>query len=403
MEIGFAKILTDIDDRLEGLMYMEPQSRPQTLLDIIHQIADENVSYLGVIGGSLLKKENKYYRVETQFGKTPSIRTGSLKRSSSMPLSELEGKLLLYRYNRADVPHFLRNKTLIGLGQNLDYVIMLNQKNRFGYHEIAESVLKHLANISDITMKKGTKYQAVKRAKGEQSKILDAAHIIQKGILPQEIPKYKGYDIYALSIPAKEIGGDYYTFNPQEGYLMFVLADVEGHGLAASLHCRTIHAVVGLMSDQRPKTIIKKINERLLSEKKGGVFATLSYLELSESGNLNYVNVGHHPPYLLRNGRFSRVDGGTPPLGVTENLEVPILSANMKSRDTLIMYSDGIIEQTNNKGNEFGLKNLRQSIKRHYNLSAEQIARGVYGDLKRYAGGRETFDDDATIIVIKKE
>lgn len=402
MEIGFAKILAGIDNRLEDLMYMEPQSRPQTLLDIIHKIANENVSYLSVIGGSLLKKENKYYRVETQFGKTPSIRTGSLKRSSSIPLSELEGKLLLYRYNRADVPHFLRNKTLIGLGQNLDYVMILNQKNRFRYHEITESVLKHLANISNITMKKGTKYQAVKKTKGEQSKELDAAHISQKGILPKETPKYDGYDIYALSIPAKNVGGDYYTFSHQKGYLMFLLADVEGHGLPASLHCRTIHTVLGLMKDQRPEIILKKLNERILDERKDGLFTTLSYFELSTGGNLTYVNAGNHSPYILRNGKFKKVEGGTLPIGMTENLEIPVSSTNIKQGDILVVYSDGIIEQMNDKGKQFGQKRLQQSIKDHSKLSAEKIAGGIYENLKRYTNGRETFDDDATLIVFKK-
>lgn len=404
IETGIVNVLGDIDSRLEDLMYMEPDSRPQSLLDMIHHIADKNVSYLGVVGGSLLKREKDHYKVLKQFGETPSMRTGSFKRARSMPLSKLEEPSVLYRYNKADIPipRFLKNNTLIGFGKGLDYIIMLKQKTHFRHHEPAEAMLCHLANICNIVIKKGTKYQGVKRTKQEQSGILDAAHLIQQTILPKEVPKYGGCDIYALSIPAKNVGGDYYTFSSQKNYLMITLADVVGHGLPASLHCRTLHTLLNVLTDQRPETIVKTVNDRLIEGQEGGAFTTLFYCELSKEGNLAYINAGHHPPYLLRNGRFRKINANTLPLGKDKNLDIQVLNAHMVKEDTLIIYSDGIIEQLNSKGDQFGVRRFLGSVRKYSELNAEQIAGGLYKDLQTYSGGKKTFADDVTVIVVKK-
>jgi len=182
---------------------------------------------------------------------------------------------------------------------------------------------------------------------------------------------------------------------------MVALADVEGHGLPASLHCRTIHTALNLLKDERPETIIRKLNKVLL-EQEGGVFTTLFYCEISEKGDIIYVNAGHTNPYILHNRMSKELKEGTTPIGMMGELDVPVSHANMEKGDLLVIYSDGIFEQLNSKENQFGIKRLKRSIKNHSTLSTEQIVKGLYGDLQEYCGGKKIFYDDATLIVLKK-
>ena len=409
MEIGIARLVADIDSRLEspeegerqsGLIHLDPGSRPETLLEVIHQIADENVPYLGIVGGSLLERVNGHYKIIKQFGVTPLMRTNSTIRSTSLPLDTLQEQKFVYRYDGSNSPSYLKNKTLIGLGPDLDHIIMLRQKRGVRHHDIAEAVLRHLSKLVTIVMEKGDKYQGIKGVMEAQDLILDAAHEIQRGILPKEQPKYEGYDIFGHSVPAETVGGDYYNFFPIGDNLIIPFADAIGHGLPASLYCRTVHTILGLIKDQRPETIIKTLNQVLIEEETTDTFVTLFYCELSKLG-ITYTNAGHNPPYLFHNGRFTKLKEGTPPLGISEDLEVPVAYSNMVVGDALVLYSDGIIEQVNERGRQFGLVNLRKSIRKYSEGSAEDMVNGIFVDLEKYCNGSKQLDD-RTVLVAKK-
>jgi serine phosphatase RsbU (regulator of sigma subunit) len=396
------------EDRHTGLMYMDKDTRASTLLDIIHEISDKHPVPLGVYGGSLLEKVDGHYKVVRKFGTTPSLRTGDIRRASSMPLEELaqirkknltEGNDMppvIYRFKpKSGVPIYLKNSTIIGL-DDLNHLMVLKQKPHFNrkYDEDAKSILEHLATLAHTAMSKSGKYGPMKDA------IRQAKTIIRE-IIPTKIPPYKGWDIGVLHQSAEEdVGGDYFQFHEDTNSMGIIMADATGHGLPAALTASRIHETWLKECTQRPENLMSAINDRLEKATNSKKYAGVVYVELS--GNLmTYAIHACPPPILPRRTTCKKIEKHGQLLGVETGININLGHMMFKPGQTVVLYTDGATDQLDKNGIFWGQKRFQKSAMSHYGKSSQEIALEIGRDIHDYQGDMAP-SDDTTLIVLTK-
>ncbi len=237
---------------------------------------------------------------------------------------------------------------------------------------------------------------------------LAVAADIQKSLLPDNVPSLAGFDLAATAIPAKEVGGDFYDFIAGNGGNGMVIADVSGKSVSAALFM-ALSRVVVRASAAPGKSVaeaLRDANDLIVSNsgsENSGMFVTLFLGALnSSSKEMTYANAGHNPPLLYRAkyDAIEKLDVTGAALGMMSGLEYEERQVAFHTDDVLVMYTDGVVEAMNGKGELFGLKRLESSMKASAHSSAKSIMERIMGDLSRFCGSEEQ-SDDITAIVVK--
>ncbi|MDL2280118.1 SpoIIE family protein phosphatase [Desulfovibrio sp. OttesenSCG-928-G11] len=237
------------------------------------------------------------------------------------------------------------------------------------------------------------------RMRGE----LKAAREIQQGILPPAslAPNIFGLSSSALLDPAKEVGGDLYDFfSTGDGRHAFVLGDVSGKGVPAALFmAMTVTLVRFTLSDGRdPAAAMTRINTLLQSHNPGHMFVTL-FLALydARSGELEYANGGHCPPLVLANTAspaLRSLAGQSGPLvGVMPGLEYTLHKDRLVDGELCLLFTDGITEAENEKGDFYGLERLEAYLAERRQDAPKDLLGGIYNDILRFRGQAPPSDD----------
>lgn len=228
------------------------------------------------------------------------------------------------------------------------------------------------------------------------------ARQIQRALLPERAPIITGYSIDGLCLQLSAVGGDWYDYlrlNDKSWGL--ALGDVCGKGMAAALLMSATRSLFRTAAEesQSPSEVLARLNRFLVKDFPHGRFVTLVYLMLNaEHGTVRFANAGH--PYPLRTGISAgstelRTEKGCP-LGLMES-EYSEIELVLRPKDCVLIYSDGVVEASNSKGEEYGISRLEQSLERP-NASAHSIL----ADVQQFARGG-TLTDDATAIVLRRE
>ncbi|MEI6104801.1 MAG: SpoIIE family protein phosphatase [Methanothrix sp.] len=241
----------------------------------------------------------------------------------------------------------------------------------------------------------------------KQAEMVVAADI-QKSFLPKNIPSLEGFDIAATTIPAREVGGDFYDFTEQDGNLQFVIADVSGKGVPAALFMALSRIIVrACAAPQRRASERLRCANKMIVDDSGsatsGMFVTLFFATLNRKDrSLVYANAGHNPPLLFRAASSSimAMDVTGVALGMMADMEYEQRQISLESDDILLLYTDGIVEAMNGKEEFFGEKRLRSSLASATELSAQGTLDSILRDLRQFTVGAEQ-SDDITAIVFK--
>ena len=241
------------------------------------------------------------------------------------------------------------------------------------------------------------------------NKELEVATEIQARFFPQQTPNLEGYEIAGCSIPAKDVGGDYYDFipNPEPCQHGFVVADVTGKGVPASLLMATMRATLRANIQNNPNDIVqalRQVNGDIYRDSPVDKFITSIYCNLDyESHELSYVNSGHNPPYIVRanENRIEELDQGGVMLGIMEEIDLPKATLSIDKGDILMLFSDGVTEATNPSGELFSEERFEQWLLDHNQLSAEEMKDALLKTLRDYADGSPQ-SDDITFIIVKR-
>lgn len=224
---------------------------------------------------------------------------------------------------------------------------------------------------------------------------------IQQAILPQKFPPISEeptFDIYASMVAAHEIGGDFYDFFLIDKHrLGFVIGDVSGKGIAAAIFMavsRTLIRATGLKSDSVSECM-KTVNNLLCQESVSSMFVTVFYGELNTlTGEVDYVNAGHNPPYLLSSGGIREVEmtNGLP-LGVMENFIYETGKLQLKNGEQLLLFTDGVIEALDREQTAYGGKKFESFLNNHLNLPVETIIKKSFAEVYDFVGEAPQSDD----------
>ncbi len=237
---------------------------------------------------------------------------------------------------------------------------------------------------------------------------LKIAHDIQQSFLPHKIPKLEGFDIAALNIPAKEVGGDFYDFIPiSECEIGMTIADVSGKSVPAALFMALSRTIIRAKTMQNPKLVdaIEKANKLIADDAKSGMFVTVFYAILDwKKRTLRYINAGHNPPVMFKyktsNLLMLRANGIA--LGAIEDIKLEENEVTLESGDLVVFYTDGVTEAMNDKGRQFGEDRLSKLIKKNHDLSAKDIAKRIEDSVLSFCGDKPQYDD-ITLMVLKAE
>lgn len=235
---------------------------------------------------------------------------------------------------------------------------------------------------------------------------LEIAHEIQESFLPHEMPFLNGFDIYALNIPAKEVGGDFYDFIPiSEDKMGITIADVSGKSVPAALFMAFSRTILRAKAIGNPGVadVIEDVNKMIASDAQSGMFVTLFYAILDlKKRTLEYVNAGHNPPvmFIRKTGHLELLSSKGIALGAVDNIELEERKINIKSGDTVVFYTDGVTEAVNKEDEQFGEERLFKLVKKNKDLSAKEIVEIIKKTVISFSGDRSQFDD-ITLMVLK--
>ena len=228
----------------------------------------------------------------------------------------------------------------------------------------------------------------------------------QRTLLPQAAPSLPGLDLAASMDPAEEVGGDSFDFISLEGDRLAVcLADVSGKGLPASLLMANLQAAVRSqsMTTLSPTECLSRTNGLLYHSTAPEKFATAFYGIIDPVGDtLSFCNAGHESPYLLGpDGSQRQLSTGGIMLGVVDGFPFNEETVPFPPGSTLVVFSDGVTEATDEEGTMFGADRVREVVARLSALPAESIRIGLLKELREFVGSARP-SDDITVLVAKR-
>ncbi len=229
---------------------------------------------------------------------------------------------------------------------------------------------------------------------------------IQKSLLPKESPKIDGYDIFGYSQPAELVGGDFYDYFQfeEDNILGAAIGDASGHGLPAALLVRdvVIGLRMGLAEEMRTIHMLKKLNKVIQQSTYSTNFVSMFIGEIEASGHMFYVNAGHPPPFLVTKGKIQDLEATGITLGFLPEIQLTRSYCHLDKGSMLVLYTDGIVERMNKDEDQYEIANLKKYILDNKDKTAKEIVEGAVQKAFQF-GGKKSWEDDATLVVIKRE
>jgi phosphoserine phosphatase RsbU/P len=295
----------------------------------------------------------------------------------------------------------------LGVGENVFGIIYADSPLAEGrFTEDHLKVLTTLASVAAIRVENARLMEErIERERLEREQ--QVASEIQHRFLPAAAPQLPGYELQGISFPCYEIGGDYYDFiERSDGKLVVALGDVSGKGTAAALLMSSLHAAVHAQADIHNSLVqtVSAVNRYLVESIPPNRFVTLFYAELDpKQGTLTFLNAGHNPPLIVHSGgTMEQLAAGGLPLGIMPNADFREGRTQLRPGDVLVVYSDGVTEAYNPKGEEFGPTRLYEVVSRNIDSSAAGIRDRIEAALTKFCQGTPAADD-ITLVIVKRQ
>ncbi len=237
---------------------------------------------------------------------------------------------------------------------------------------------------------------------------LEIARRIQKSILPASPPVLEGMRMHVFTLPPEGISGDYYDWHIIDRRRIAILsADIVGHGVPAAMIASTLKVVFSLVRDRAdaPASLLQAMNDILVGRHISQfVTASCGYIDL-EARKIVYANAGH-PPLILMSRESNEpimADAQGRAMGWTDDIRCEDRTLPLHEGDRLVIYTDGIIECRNVRGEMFGETMFALCLKEWRDLPGDELSRRLGERLAAWRKPVEDFEDDITLIVIDLE
>lgn len=247
-------------------------------------------------------------------------------------------------------------------------------------------------------------YQEIAERESRMESDLHAAREVQTMLLPRRPPAVEGLETAAGLLPAREISGDLYDFFVHsDEHVVIAMGDVSGKGAAAALYGALVSGLLRTMAPRNcePSLLLMSLNEALIERKVDARYVTLLVLVWHpRTGEFRMANAGAFPPLICRAGEIikPRVEGL--PLGLLDAREYEEVSFETHPGDVVVLYSDGIVDQNNLAGQDYGRRRLALLLQQHWRDPAQAIVDAILIDVDHFGTGAGTTDDQ-TVVVMK--
>jgi len=271
------------------------------------------------------------------------------------------------------------------------------------------NLLKTLANQGAVAIENAKLFQEnIEKSRMEEE--LKIAHNIQLSMLPEKAPIIEGFSVAARSIPAREVGGDFYDFieigDKGGKRLGIVVGDVSGKAVSGALVMAASRSIFRVLTEahESVEEVMNRGNARLHQDVKKGMFVALLYAVLDpKERSLTLSNAGQVQPILFSfeksKAEYIDTEGDRFPLGIVQDCHYQETRVSLKQGDTLVLYSDGMVEAINDKDELYGFERFMKSIEEGQALSADKLLEKLIQDVSLYVGKVEQHDDLTAVVV----
>jgi len=285
---------------------------------------------------------------------------------------------------------------------NLDTRVHIKERNELG-------ILAHSFNEMAIKLKEAqNEFLEKERIKKE----LEVAHNIQQGLLPQSFPSWEGLEVYGICRSAYIVGGDYFDVMDLGGErLGIIIVDISGKGLSGLLAVTLVRGVIRSQARRflQPKKVFTETNLLITPDFQKMRFATAIYgLYHHPTHTFTFANAGHTAPIIYKSetgSSFTMKSNGRPLfMFYSENFDDRLeeKQITLEPGDEILLYTDGVIEATSPKGEEFGEERLTNLISTISNLTLKEQLITIFNKVRVFSGN-ENLKDDLTIVGIKEK
>ncbi|MEO9257777.1 MAG: PP2C family protein-serine/threonine phosphatase [Crocinitomicaceae bacterium] len=293
-------------------------------------------------------------------------------------------------------------------GKPLAYLLIGNIKDEhLKLNDTLNNVdfLQTLTNIIVVAIEnKRMANEGLKQAR--LKKELEVASEMQKLLFPSDLPSNRQMDISAKYQTHHEVGGDYYDFfQVSDDEYIICIADVSGKGISAAMLMASFQATLRtLLNYQRFELefLMEELNKKVISSTKGEKFITFFIAEYNaKTRELTYINAGHNHPFITNGKKPRYLDKGCVGLGMVDVLPfIEKEKLTLSKNTTLVLYTDGVVELENERGEQFETDRLQHIINQFYPLKMEDLNNIIFSKLDEW-GGKKKYTDDTAIFTCR--
>ncbi len=288
----------------------------------------------------------------------------------------------------------------------LGMIVLSSSASVRQFQEEDMELLASLGSVAALKIRNAALVEeAAARRKLEED--LALARRIQESILPDSLPEWEGFELYAVNEPSRGVSGDWYQLSVREDRDECVLfcVDVSGKGSAAALLTASLEALSAapIESGESPQEVSTQVSRRLHRRSPPEKYATAFLAIISaDREEVTYTNAGHNPGFLLHaDGRVDELTASGMPLGLVPNSEYTQQTCHMESGDLLFLYTDGITEAEDPAEQEYGEERLIEFLRARRTLPLEEIADQLHDEIEGFTQGAPP-TDDRTVIIARK-
>ena len=282
-------------------------------------------------------------------------------------------------------------------------VLDLEHTRRGFFTEEHQRTMTTLAAQIAIAIENARLYEEIERQERRLERDLALARELQGRLLPQTSPHLAHLDVAAKFVPARAIGGDLYDFIPYSmSRLGIVIGDVSGKGAPAAIYAALVSGIIRSHApiEPAPAEMLSAVNLSLAERRIEAQFVSIIYAVWDDAHRtLTVSNSGLPRPIYMHAGRAEVIEATGLPLGLFDEAEYDELEFRMKPGDMFVLFSDGILDARNRKGELFGRGRVEKIVADCTGASAASVVDRLFQAVQEHSAGVETFDDQTVVVI----
>lgn len=387
------------------------QIQLQSLLEVTSSInRNESAKNLYKIFGFTLKGQFKlekliiFYRADSNWSKVHSfgISEEEQEKIKIDPSWHMQSDIVELSQTNLSIRHYFDSMIPVRhKNEPLAYVMLsgLDQTDEITKSETL-SFINTLTNILMVAIENKRLFKRQLQQERMRQE-MELAVRVQSLLIPTELPDNQNFEMAAIYRPHRNIGGDYYDVIQEKNKVVVCIADVSGKGIAAALQMANFQAILRAKTEQDLPLIdlIRELNQSVVRITNCERFLSLFLCRYDISKReLEYVNAGHPPPYLISKGKTQLLETGTTLIGSFEDLPfVNSAKVEIEPDSILFMYTDGVTELENEKGVFFEEERLNAFIDKKKYDSSRQLNKELLETIEEFKGEAD-YSDDITVL-----